>query len=183
MENSKICYKCRESKLLDCFYDNKTMADGKDSYCRKCRYSYHRERKDVVNSQRRIKMTTNPEHRAKELLKKKESYTKNIETALLTRARRRARVFGFEFNIDITDIKVPDICPILEVPIKVGTKNNYLFSPSLDRVDNTKGYIKGNIKVISMLANSMKNTADNELLYRFCKNLPKYLQDEDIVHA
>lgn len=179
----KKCHRCNKEKLLSCFYDNSRMKDGKDCYCRPCRYAYHRERKDIVNNRRRERMTTDPEHRKKELEKKNISYRKNIQTAILARARIRAVKNNFEFTITKEDIIIPKFCPILEVPLIVGTKGNYLFAPSLDRVDNTKGYIKGNVRVISMLANSMKNTADLELLYKFCNNLPKYLQGEDIVHA
>ena len=32
-------------------------------------------------------------------------------------------------------------------------------SPSLDRIDNSKGYVPGNIAVISMRANMIKNNA------------------------
>jgi uncharacterized membrane protein len=38
------------------------------------------------------------------------------------------------------------------------TKNSF----SLDRVDNTKGYVKGNVKVISFWANQMKGNMDVE---------------------
>lgn len=60
-------------------------------------------------------------------------------------ARKRAAERGLEFNIEESDIIIPEICPILEVPFQFGTRNNYDYSPSLDRIDNTKGYIKGNI--------------------------------------
>ncbi len=179
--STKQCKRCLETKLLDCFYDNKQNKDKKDCYCRPCRYAYHRENKDHVNLLRKTRMTTDPEHRKKIHEQKQSSYRKNIKTAILARAKLRAKKHNFEFNITIKDIVIPNECPILKIPFQIGTKGNYLFTPSLDRIDNTKGYIKGNVKIISMLANSMKNTADKELLLRFCNNLPAYLQDEDIV--
>lgn len=66
------------------------------------------------------------------------------------------------------------ICPILEVPIIVGTKGEYEYSPSIDRIDNSKGYIKGNVQIISKKANSMKNSATSTELITFCKNILRY---------
>ena len=47
-----------------------------------------------------------------------------------------------------------------------GRQNN---SPSLDRIDSTKGYIKGNVMMMSILANRMKNNATPEQLVKFSK--------------
>ena len=74
----------------------------------------------------------------------------------------------------LKDIIIPKICPILEVPIILGSKGNYEYTPSLDRIDNSKGYIKGNIQVISKKANSMKNSATLEELQKFCTNILRY---------
>ena len=54
---------------------------------------------------------------------------------------------------------IPEFCPILGIPlIRVGTiaTDN---SPSIDRIDSTKGYIKGNVQVISKKANTLKNSS------------------------
>ena len=91
------------------------------------------------------------------------------EKKMLNRARNRARERGLEFSLELSDIKIPDICPILGIPLRVhsGTSGGKPFSPALDRIDNSKGYIPGNVMVISHLANCMKSSATNEQLHAF----------------
>jgi hypothetical protein len=59
---------------------------------------------------------------------------------------------------------VPIICPILGIPIIKDIKKEQKEvpnpnSPSIDRIDNSKGYVKGNVRVISHKANTMKHNA------------------------
>lgn len=122
----------------------------------------------------------------KELIykQKRESRIRNFTHAMYIAARNRAKRKGIEFNIDEADITIPEICPLLEIPIEYGTKSNYDRSPSLDRIDNTKGYIKGNVWVISQKANAMKNSATFEELKIFSTNIlrysPSYTKQEGI---
>ena len=78
---------------------------------------------------------------------------------MLTGARRRARFSGFECSIKISDIHVPEYCPILGIRLVVNENFGGDDSPTLDRVNVNKGYIKGNICVISSRANRIKNDA------------------------
>lgn len=105
---------------------------------------------------------------------KRASRIRNFVHALWRAAKDRADRRGLEFNIEESDIIIPKICPLLNIPIEFGTKENYNNSPSLDRIDNTKGYIKGNIWVISKKANTMKNSATLEELHTFCTNMLRY---------
>ena len=93
---------------------------------------------------------------------------KNHEKAILLRAKQRAKQKDFEFSLDAVDIVIPLRCPILDIEI-IRNKSIKANSPSLDRIDNTKGYIKGNIMVISNKANTMKNNATPEELIKFAK--------------
>lgn len=74
-----------------------------------------------------------------------------------------------EFSISVDDIYIPDNCPILGIKINMnsGKSGAYINSPSLDRKDNSLGYVKGNVWVISQLANAMKGAASVEQLQAF----------------
>jgi hypothetical protein len=92
----------------------------------------------------------------------------NHEKAILCRARQRARKKELEFNLEVVDIIIPLKCPILDIEIIRNKKGNLKTnSPSLDRIDNTKGYVKGNVMIISNRANTMKNDATPEELIKF----------------
>jgi hypothetical protein len=82
------------------------------------------------------------------------------ESRLLSGAKYRAEINGREFNLKEDDILIPESCPILHT--RFTEKGDY--SPSLDRVDNSKGYVKDNIRVISKRANTLKGTATVEEL-------------------
>jgi hypothetical protein len=68
-------------------------------------------------------------------------------------ARRRAIRDGLKFDITKDDITIPARCPILDVPFG---PTNTPFTPTLDRVNNDRGYVKGNVAVVTKIANSMK---------------------------
>ena len=76
---------------------------------------------------------------------------------LLAGARNRARSRGLEFSITKADVVIPDICPILGLRLGWGVGSPIPSSPSLDRIDSTKGYVVGNVRVISHRANSLKS--------------------------
>ena len=81
-------------------------------------------------------------------------------TKMFYAAKRRAKMKDIKFDITIDDITIPEFCPILGLKLQsVRGTTGRDSSPSLDRIDNSKGYIKGNIAVISFRANTLKNNA------------------------
>ena len=87
-------------------------------------------------------------------------------------ARTRSRQNGTEFTITKDDIIIPKVCPILGLVLTKG--NGYLHnSMSLDRVDNTRGYIPGNVRVISRKANIMKSDFTIETLEQIIKYIKR----------
>ena len=76
-------------------------------------------------------------------------------------AKSRAKKFGLDFTIELKDIVSPEFCPALGIPLKraVGRGANSDFSPSLDRLIPSLGYVRGNVVVLSKKANQIKNNA------------------------
>jgi hypothetical protein len=93
----------------------------------------------------------------------------NRALVLLGQARYRAKKKGIEFNLELSDVVIPKVCPVLKIPLTAGSSSGGPrgCSPSLDRIDNTKGYIKGNVQVMSHKANTMKHCANNNELILF----------------
>ena len=77
---------------------------------------------------------------------------------MLERARQRARRKGLDFNLTIEDITpLPTHCPVFGQELKPGNGQQNPNAYSLDRVDNSKGYVRGNVAVVSYMANRLKN--------------------------
>lgn len=88
-------------------------------------------------------------------------------------ARTRSRQKGTEFTISKEDVAIPDICPILGLKLTKG--DGYLPNAmSLDRIDNNRGYIPGNVRVISRKANLLKSSLTLDVL----ENIIKYIKGE-----
>jgi hypothetical protein len=81
---------------------------------------------------------------------------------MLYSARKRAAERGIPFDLTEDDIVVPDVCPILGVPLKTAVGPRSKNSASLDRIDPALGYVKGNVAVISDFANRIKQDASAE---------------------
>lgn len=144
----KTCSKCGLSKEEKEFYKNRSQRDQLTSWCKTCTISYRRLVK--LNYPERI---------------------------LLYDAKCRAKRKALEFNITIEDIVIPSVCPIMNIPLysRTGLYNNGIDnSPSLDRIDNTKGYIKGNVAVVSARANKLKR----DITVEQAERLIKYMKGE-----
>lgn len=79
---------------------------------------------------------------------------------LLKAARKRARETGIEFDLTAADVAYPanGRCPVFDVPMIRRTP----YAPSLDRMDNSKGYVRGNVTVMSWRANHLKSDGTAE---------------------
>lgn len=110
-----------------------------------------------------------PEWRARRNVASTKYRKEHPERALVAGARKRAVDSGLPFDLEETDIVIPEFCPVLGIPLFWGHGRgrrgcNNPNSPSIDRLIPEKGYVKGNIKIISMRANRIKYNATAEEL-------------------
>jgi hypothetical protein len=86
---------------------------------------------------------------------------------MLYRTKARAKRCGLDFDLTPDDIAIPEFCPALGIKLvvrDVGKKGPQAGSPSLDRIDPTRGYVRGNVCVVSTRANTLKNDATTDEL-------------------
>lgn len=123
----KTCTKCNQTLPLESFHKHAQCKHGYNTVCKACRVP----------------------------LSKSNYKQRSPEQKMWERAKGRAKRKNREFSITIEDIVIPEVCPVLNIP---------MLHPSLDRFDSSKGYSKDNIRVISYRANVLKNNASVEEL-------------------
>ena len=81
------------------------------------------------------------------------------EGYMVRTTRERAKRIGIEFSIRKADISIPEVCPVLGIALSRPGYGQCESSPTIDRLDPSKGYVPGNVAVISNRANRLKNNA------------------------
>lgn len=109
-------------------------------------------------------------------LQKRQWKEAHPEKELWSNAKYRAKRDGIEFNLEMSDVIVPTHCLYLGIILTCKKGERHCDSlMSLDRIDPTRGYVRGNVEVISYKANRMKNDASREELLTFASNILKKL--------
>ena len=79
----------------------------------------------------------------------------------LTTKRNNALQKGIAFDLTVSDLyPLPQTCPVLGIPLSYeGNRGAADNAMSIDRIDPAKGYVQGNIVLVSQRANRIKNDA------------------------
>jgi hypothetical protein len=148
----KKCPKCAEPKDESEFYTSTQTKSGLSTYCKP----------HAINANK-FSPSSKPERR-------KKWRDANITSMMVSSSKKRARKAGVPHTITREDIIIPDVCPVMGIPLYPGVgRGPQHNAPSLDRIIPELGYIPGNIQVISHLANSMKRDASPEQLRLFAE--------------
>lgn len=142
--------------------------------------AYREKHKIEIGNKKRTEYNNN-----KEIInsRKKEKYRINPEIYMFRAARKRAKEKGLEFSITEEGVRIAlektkningeYICPVFNIKMEINKNRSGDNSFTIDRIDNSKGYIPSNIAIISWRANSLKRDATIDEL----RNVLNYIEN------
>lgn len=131
--------------------------------------TYYEKNKEILKTKKINKLLSEGQT-VSDLSRK--SFLNNPKRYIFNRAKQSAKRVGHEFLLTLDDIEIPQTCPYLNIPLTMLFGEGHVDSNmSLDRIDSSKGYVKGNVEVISHLANKMKQNATKEQLIAFAQGV------------
>jgi hypothetical protein len=160
---SRACKKCGVPKPLTTgFYAKRADIQRYRRICREChntawRTKYH------TNQDVRLKQNTQTYARAKKDRSSPAGWARVIRSQIKARTKKKGILFDLTPQDILAVYPVDGKCPILGVPF--GASDRFNSGPSVDRLIPEKGYVPGNISVISNRANHIKYNATAEELH------------------
>ena len=93
--------------------------------------------------------------------------------------QKKSNNFEHEWTVEFGELEFPTQCPVLGIELDYFAERTQEDSPSFDRVDSSKGYVKGNVIVCSWRANRIKNDGTAEEHKKIYEFLSKYIDKSE----
>jgi len=187
----KTCRECKVEKSRTSFCKNKSIKDGLNLYCKSCaeikRQEWRKKNPEKAKIQARKYCDNHPERILRANKKWRESNKLKIQQYgkmrrrtypnlyLLKTAKERAKKLGVTFDLQSSDITIPEKCPYLGIPLKMSEGRMSDHSPTLDRIDNNLGYIPKNVIIVSWRANRLKGDSTPKELRKIAAAVERLL--------
>lgn len=163
MEGTKACSKCGIVKPLTAFVRDRTKPSGRHSFCKECRRQHSAKAYEQGYLQQWLK-----DHPVRRRV-----------YSMIANSKIRAAEKGLDHNLTVDYLLslVTSHCPYLGTKLRWNNPSDDESchtspnSPSIDRIDSTKGYVEGNVVIVSHRANAIKNDATEEELFRIGRAL------------
>jgi hypothetical protein len=124
-------------------------------------------------------VTTNSIQTTKNFFKRKYYHLSTKRGRLFYRVKYNSH--NHKVGITLDDIIPVDVCPYLGIKLSYEyedrNSDNYA---TIDRIDPSKGYIKGNIEVVSLKSNRMKNKTTELELLQFSISAMELLKENEL---
>lgn len=168
-------------------HDNKTIQQIRDLYkqglserkiakqlniCRSSvvKYKTNQAQIDIFKEKQKKYWDSNRKHLYQKQRQWRQRHPKKLMlNVIISRAKKK----GLDCNLTIEDLLDNQICPVFKTKLMYNRdEKDHKLKASVDRIDNTKGYTKDNIAIISRRANTLKS---NGSLKEF-KRLVDYIE-------
>jgi hypothetical protein len=154
MIDQKKCRVCNIEKDQDQFRIIRCAGkpDWRETRCIECERIYRRAWQNA-------NYIKHPEEHKRRTLTRYHDSKVDPDLFLFKMVRQRARHLEIEFALAPEDVVIPECCPVLGIKLSAPGGGLCENSPTVDRFNPEKGYTKGNVAVMSMKANRLKNNA------------------------
>lgn len=164
------CYNCKKNKknrktirVSNCLFCNKKFEHNKSNtkYC-------------SVNCRNNLRYKN-----YKNILINRRQSLENTLKYIYIGAKSRSKKLNREFNITLEYLLKMLVeqnykCAMTGIVLEGSKGGKEPFVISIDRIDNSKGYIEGNVQLVTTIFNTAKNHYKMEDLTKMCKEYIKY---------
>lgn len=198
----KVCSKCKNEKPTTDFGHRAVARDGLNSWCKSCQAHASRARTARLSPEERAakwkaEYARDPESK-RELAKEWNRAHPGLvrernRCARMTRRTtewaqgfvlsisHRAKRYGLEFDLTIEFLeqlfaKQHGLCHWLGIPMLPSVENRDPRRPSVDRLDNSRGYTQDNVVLTCMFANLGRSAATVQQMRTFVASLRETMQ-------
>ena len=158
---------------LGLFVKSENCKYGRDNYCRKCRSEYGRKYREAnLEHLRQIEIKWREEHPKYD----REWRENNVFNVRFQKVRKRSKRRGLTFDLDAQYLeKLWDECE--GICLKTGVqmlKTGRMGDPlimNVDRIEPEKGYIKGNVRLVSQWYNRTRSNYSEDFTLEMCQRV------------
>lgn len=181
----KFCEKCDSWKRFKEYHRETRAHLGLSSFCKDCNNNYYRVRhkNPEVKAKRRARYIKNSLENP-DFKEKQKKISKKYYESILGRAKTimkgvddRCKKKNMECDIDIGLIEdriISGFCQVTNLPFDLTTKQDSKknpYAPSIDRIDQSKGYTRDNVRIVLWQVNLMKNELSDSELLKMCERI------------
>ena len=100
-------------------------------------------------------------------------------------ARDRSNRHGFDFSLSLEDlenlwIEQDGTCALSGIKMTYELQNGRTpTNVSIDRIDQSKGYVTGNVQLVCMACNQIKSDLSEDEMYQFCKKIVEHYESKN----
>jgi hypothetical protein len=171
---TRICTECNEAFPQSNFYKTTLKATGRVQFHAACKQCYKlRIRKYEVRSKEKNNGISRSVMSRKKNIK---PYASHIINMVRTRALRKSMEFSIDVEWFLSALESQDWeCAISgeKMEISAGTGKRLFKGVSIDRIDNSKGYVADNCWLVCYAINAFKGEADLSQVLQICKSVTK----------